>query len=131
MSDPQPASSPQRPWMTWTGRLLGALPVLLLLFSAATKLSRAPQVLQGFAKFGFHARLLLPIGLIELLCTVLYIVPATAVLGAVLATGYLGGAVVTELRAGGAPETPALLGVLLWAGLWLREPRLRPLLPLR
>lgn len=131
MSDAQPPTSPQRSWMTWTGRVLSALPVLLLLFSAAMKLSRAPQVQQGFAKFGFDARLLVPIGVIELLCTVLYVIPGTAMLGAVLLAGYLGGAVVTELRGGGTWAPPLVLGVLVWAGLWLRDARLRALLPLR
>jgi hypothetical protein len=74
---------------------------------------------------------LVPIGLLELLCAVLYLVPQTALLGAVLLTGYLGGAVATHLRIGEPFVLPLVLGVLIWAGLWLRDPRLRGLLPLR
>jgi len=125
-------SAPVSKTRLWTSRVLSAVPVFMLLFSATLKLLRLPSVMQGFVQFGFSEGLLVPLGIVELTCTVIYLVPRTAVLGAILLTGYLGGAVVTHLRAGQAIFfVPALAGVLLWAGLYLREPRLRALLPLR
>jgi len=117
----------------WGGRVLGAAPVALLTMSGVMKVARSANVLEGWAKFGYPMSTLLPIGLVELLCVVLYLVPRTAVLGAILATGYLGGAVATHVRAGESAVAlaPFLLGVLAWGGLWLRDPRLRALLPLR
>ena len=124
------SARPSKP-VLWTGRVLSALPVLMLLFSAAMKFARPPVVVEGMAKSGFPEHLLLPLGILEVACTVLYILPPTAVLGAVLLTGYLGGAVASHVRLGEPWFMPVLLGVLLWLGLFLREPRLRPLLPLR
>jgi hypothetical protein len=93
----------------------------------------APVVKDFTGKFGFPDGTLLPIGLLELACTVVYLVPRTAALGAILLTGYLGGAVVTHLRVGepAVSLAPALLGVFLWGGLYLRDARLHALLPLR
>lgn len=115
----------------WTGRIVSAVPILFLIMSAVMKLSRRPEVVEGFAKFGFPANSLVPIGLVEILCVVLYLVPWTSVLGAVLLTGYLGGAVVTHVRVGDNFLAPLGMGVLLWLGLYLRVPRLGALLPLR
>lgn len=116
----------------WAGRVLTAIPVLMMGMSAVMKLARAPNVLEGWAKFGYPEGSLLPIGLVELLCVVLYALPRTAVLGAILVAGYLGGATATHVRAGEAVfVAPVILGVLAWAGLFLRDPRLRVLLPLR
>lgn len=115
----------------WTGRILSAVPVLFLIMSAVMKLSRRPEVVEGFKKFGFPEDALLPIGLVESLCVVLYLVPWTRVLGAVLLTGYLGGAIVTHVRVGDNFFAPLAMGVLLWLGLFLRVPRLGALLPLR
>ena len=115
----------------WTGRVLSGLPTLLLLFSSWMKLSQSPEVTEGFAKFGFAPDLVSKIGVVEAICTILYIIPQTCILGAILLTGYLGGAVVTHLRAGDAFFMPIVLGVILWLGLVLREPRLRSLLPWR
>jgi DoxX-like protein len=122
-----------KPWEIWTGRVLSALPVLLMGFSGVMKLTHNPGVMQGFASFGIPESLITPIGLLELACVVVYLIPPAAVLGAVLITGYLGGAVVTHLRVGQGPVAiaPFMLGVFAWAGLWLRDPRLRALLPLR
>lgn len=125
------AGSPGR-GMVWIGRIASALPVVLMGMSAVMKLARAPNVLEGWARFGYPPSALLPIGLVELLCVVLYLIPRTAVLGAILVTGYLGGATATHVRAGEAVfVAPAILGVLAWGGLFLRDPRLRALLPLR
>jgi len=120
-------------WMTWTGRVLSAPPVLLLAFSGIAKISHNPQAVAAFpGKYGWPLELLTAIGVLELLCVVVYLIPQTAVLGAVLLAGYLGGAMATEMRIGGPTWIgPLLIGVFAWAGLWLREPRLRALLPLR
>ena|SRR5438105_116138 len=122
-----------KPWVIWTSRVLSAIPVLMLLFSGTMKIMHGPQVVEAFTgKYGWPDGLLVTIGVIEVLCTLLYVVPQTAVLGAVLMTGYLGGAIATELRIG-SPNFigPLLFGVFVWGGLWLRELRLRPLMPLR
>lgn len=117
--------------LIWAGRILSALPVLLLLFSAAMKLMGPPEVVEGFEKLGYPAQLAIGIGITELVCTIIYIVPQTAVLGAILLTGYLGGATATHLRIGDPFFGPILVGVALWLGLFLRDRRLRALLPLR
>ena len=117
----------------WAGRIVSALPVLLLAFSAFMKLRGPAEVVQVFTgKFGYPAQTLTPLGIVELSCAVLYAIPQTAVLGAVLMTGYLGGAVATHFRVSD-PQWfgPAVLGALAWLGLYLRDPRLRDLLPLR
>ena len=118
-------------WQLWTGRVLSALPVLAMLLSGAMKLSHGAAVVQGFASFGIPEALITPIGAVEILCAVLYVIPQTAVLGAILVTGYLGGAIMTHLRAGQSFAAPLLLGVIAWAGLYLRDARLRAQLPLR
>jgi hypothetical protein len=115
----------------WTGYIMSALPVLLLLFSASMKLLKPPAVVQGFTQFGFPESLILKLGILELTCTILYLIPRTSVLGAILLTGYLGGATVTHVRAGQAFFIPVLAGVLVWGGLFLRDPRVRELIPVR
>jgi hypothetical protein len=117
--------------LVWIGWVLSVLPVLLLVFSAVVKLMRSAPVVEGFQKLGFPDRTIVPIGITELLCALIYIIPQTAVLGAILLTGYLGGATVTQLRAGESIIAPILVGVVVWLGLFLRDPRLRDLLPLR
>jgi hypothetical protein len=103
-----------------------------MLFSAFLKFRAPPEVVEGFTgKFGYPPQTLTPLGVVELTCAVLYAIPQTAVLGAVLVTGYLGGAVATHVRVSDVWIPPAVLGVLAWVGLYLREPRLRELLPLR
>jgi hypothetical protein len=116
----------------WTGRVISALPVLALVMSAVMKLSHSKGVVEGFAKFGYPERLLTPIGIVELSCALLYVIPQTAVLGAILVTGYLGGATATHARLGDPMFVmPVVVGILAWVGLLLRERRLRPLLPFR
>jgi DoxX-like family len=120
-----------------TGRILSTLTVLFLIMDIAFKFIRPvpPQVLQSMAQLGFQPGLLTGVGILLLLCTMLYVVPATSVLGAVLLTGYLGGAVSLHVRVGnpllGYVLFPVYVGVLMWAGLCLRDPRLLALLPLR
>ena len=115
----------------WTGYILSALPVLLFLFSGAMKLIKPPAVMEGFTHLGLPEKLAVGLGILEISCTLLYLIPRTAVLGAILLTGYLGGAVATHARIGSPLFTHILfgvyLGVLAWAGLYLRNPKLRDL----
>lgn len=118
--------------MLWTGRVLSALPVLLMLFSAALKLAKPAPVVQGFARVGYPESLMLSLGILEILCCVVYMIPRTSILGAILMTGYLGGATATNVRIGDPSfPLPVLLGVFVWGGLYLRDVRMRALLPLR
>jgi hypothetical protein len=116
----------------WTGRVISALPALMLLMSATMKVTRQPQAITMLGThLGFPEATLVGLGILELACVALYAVPATSVLGAVLMTGYLGGAVATHVRVGDPFAVPIILGALAWLGLYLRDPRLRALLPLR
>ena len=114
-----------------TGWIMSVLPCLLLIFSAVMKLAHPPQLDEGFAHMGVPISHALGLGLLELSCTVIYLVPRTAVLGAILLTGYMGGAIQTHLRIGDGIIPHVIIGVLLWGGLYLRDPRLRALIPLR
>lgn len=116
----------------WIGWVLSVLPCLLLLMSATMKLIQHEDVVKGLGEGGYDANTILPIGIAELASTILYLIPQTAVLGAILVTGYLGGATATHVAAGdGMFWSPVLIGVLAWLGLYLREPRLRALVPWR
>jgi uncharacterized membrane protein YphA (DoxX/SURF4 family) len=117
--------------MLWTGRIVSSLPVLVLIMSAVMKFAKPPPVVEGFAHLGLPVTLAFGLGVLELACTAIYVIPRTAVLGAILLTGYLGGAVVAHLRVGDPFIGPCIFGVLIWAGLFFREPRLRALIPLR
>jgi len=122
-----PVSKP----MLWTGRVMSALPVLLVLLGSVMKLMKLAQVIEGFARAGVPERLIVPVGLIELMCVVVYVIPRTSVLGAILMTGLLGGATITTLRVGDPTyPLPVVLGMLAWGGLWMRDVRLRQLIPL-
>ena len=125
------ASSTPSKKLLWAGRVVSALPALMMLLSAFMKLSNNPQALEGFAKDGFPDGALFKIGLLEVLVVLIYLVPQTAVLGAILCVGYLGGAVLVHVRHGEAFVFPILLGALFWLGLWLRDPWVRALVPLR
>ena len=125
---PTPISKPA----LWTGRVMSALPILLVLMSSVMKLLKLPAVVEGFARAGLPQHLILPVGIIELVCVVVYVIPRTSVLGAILMTGLLGGATITTLRVGDPTyPMPVVLGMLAWGGLYLRDPRLRALIPLR
>jgi hypothetical protein len=115
----------------WAGYILSALPVLLLLFSAIVKLVKPAPVVQGFAHFGYPESLVLKLGILELACTILYLIPRTSILGAILLTSYLGGATATNVRVGDPFLAPVIVGVLVWGGLFLRDRRLQALIPLR
>ena len=98
----------------WAGRVVSALPVLMLIMSGVMKLLKPPQVVEGFTKLGYDADLALGLAIVELACTAIYVFPRTAVLGAILLTGYLGGAVATHVRVGDAYVIPVVLGVLVF-----------------
>jgi len=118
----------------WGGRVLSALPVLMLLFSASGKFLKPPEVVEGFARLGYPESLALGLGIVEVGCTLIYLLPRTSILGAILLTGYLGGATATHVRVGDPLSVfiiPVILGVLVWGGLYLREPRVRVLIPLK
>lgn len=117
--------------VVWLGRVISGLASLVFLMSAAMKLMGGPSMEQGMAHLGLPLPLVVPLAILETACVVVYLVPATAVLGAILLTGYIGGAICTHLRVGDAFLVQAALGVLVWLGLYLREPRLRALIPLR
>ena len=120
--------------MFWAGWVMSALPALFLLVDGAMKLVKPEVVVKTTVELGYAETVILPLGVVLLACTILYLIPRTAVLGAVLLTGYLGGAVATHVRAGQGPFEilfPVLFGALLWGGLLLRDARLRALLPLR
>ena len=113
------------------GWVLGVLPALLMVMSAVMKLAKIPDAVKGFRDLGYPEHLMRPIGIVEICCAVIYLFPKTGVLGAILATGYLGGAVATHVRAGQAIFfAPALLGVAMWLGLYLRDRRVRELVPI-
>lgn len=121
---------------SWAGRIVSAIPVLVMVMSGGFKLvgglTGSKQLLEGWAQSGYPLGALLPIGVVEIGCALVYAFPRTSVLGAVLVTGYLGGAVATHVRLSqDVWVAPALLGALAWLGLYLRDPRLRALLPLR
>ena len=116
----------------WTGWVMTAVPALLILLGSVMKLMKTASVYEGFARAGLPERLIIPVGTIELFCVLIYVFPRTAVLGAILLTGLLGGATVTTLRIGDPTfPLPVILGMMAWGGLFFRDPRLRALLPLR
>ena len=120
-----------RPIAWWVGSALGLLASLQMLFSALMKWWPPEDVAEHYVRLGWSQAMMGALALVELACTVLYLTPRFAVLGAILLTGYLGGAVATHVRIGdGQMSYPLALGVMLWVGVWLREPRLRPLFPL-
>jgi len=118
----------------WAGRIISALAVVFLVFDSVTKLMKIAPVMQAFARLGYPESLARVIGIILLVCVVVYVLPRTSILGAILLTGYLGGAIDANLRAGDPLfETifPVIFGALVWGGLFLRDPRLHTLIPLR
>lgn len=118
-------------WMIWTGRAISGVLTLALAFSAVMKFMKPADLVKEFGRLGWPENLALGLGVVELTCAILYAIPQTAVLGAILATGYLGGAIATHVRIGDNFVPPLMMGVLVWLGIFLRDPRLRALLPLR
>ncbi len=115
----------------WAGWVLGGLPAAMLLFSGVMKFSGTPELAEGFAQVGWPVHLAVALGVLEIGVTLVYLFPRTAVLGAVLVTGYMGGAIATHVRLGEPFFVQLLIGLAIWGGLYLRDPRLWPLLPLR
>ena len=122
-----PVSKPARV----TGYILSIVPVLMLLFSGAMKFIPSTQLNEGFAHLGWPIGLAPVLAVLELGCTIIYLIPRTSVLGAILLTGYMGGAIATHVRIEEAVYLHVAFGVMLWGGLWLRDPRLRALIPLK
>ncbi|HXM18899.1 MAG TPA: DoxX family protein [Candidatus Tumulicola sp.] len=113
---------------------MSTLMVLFLLFDATIHIMRPPAVVEAFAKLGFPQSAAIGLGITELVCIALYVIPRTSVLGAILLTGYLGGAIATQLRSDQPLFSlvfPVLIAVLIWGGIFLRDERLRALIPLR
>jgi hypothetical protein len=118
----------------WAGHIISALVILFLIFDGVIKVIQHPEAVRPTTQLGYPASLVLGIGIIELVCLAVYAIPRTSVLGAILLTGYLGGAVATNVRAGSELFSvffPIIIGVLVWGGLFLRDDRLRALIPLR
>lgn len=118
----------------WTGRVISTLVVLFMLMDGVMKVMTPPAVVKGFAQSGWPIHFAVPLGIIALVCTLIYAIPRTSILGAILLTGWLGGAVASQMRMGNpAFETtfPIIFGILVWLGLFLREDRLRALIPLK
>ena len=127
-------NDPNRPGKgaLWTGRVLSALVVLMLLQGVVMSLMKHPKAMEGMKQFGWPEHMAVKLAIIELACAILYAIPATSVLGAILLTGWLGGAVATHLRVEDPMAAFAVVfGIVVWLALFLREPRLRSLVPLR
>jgi hypothetical protein len=124
----------QPKWMTISGWVLTLLMTAALIMSGVMKFSNDPQLLEGLEKMRLTHEVVKKIGVVEIACAVLYLFPPTTVLGAMLLTGYLGGAVFVHVQLGdpiGNIVTPVVIGVLAWLGVYLREPRLRAIAPWR
>jgi DoxX-like family len=117
--------------MLWAGRIVTALPVLLFVFTGMFGLRKPDIAREGFAHYGYPAGALVRITIVELACAIVYAIPRTSVLGAILLTGYLGGATATHVRVGEPFFLPIVVGVVVWLGIFLRDGRLRVLIPLR
>jgi DoxX-like family len=118
----------------WVGRIVGGLPALFMLVDAVMKLFKPAFVVDATVQLGYPESVILPLGIVLAACTILYLIPRTSVLGAILLTGYLGGAVATHVRVGGPAFPiifPIIFGILIWGGLYLRDPRVSTLIPLR
>ena len=132
-SDPL-ALKPASKKMLWIGRIISGLIVAFMLFDAVFKLIKPQPVIEGTVKLGIPEGTITGIGVTLLVCTIIYMIPATCVLGAILLTGYLGGAIMTHVRVYDPPFTivfGALFGVLTWLGVYFRDARLRALIPFR
>ena len=114
----------------WAGRIISGLPALFLLLDGIMKLVKPAVVVEATVQLGYPESVIVGIGVVLVACTILYLIPRTAVLGAILLTGYLGGAVATHVRVGGPMFSiifPVIIGAMLWAGLYLRDERVRAL----
>jgi DoxX-like family len=128
-------AAPNSNGQLWTGRILSGLAVLFMLFDTVIHAMRGPQVVQGFAQLGFPLTIAIPLSAVEFVGIVLYVIPRTSALGAILLTGYLGGAVAAQVRIGaplfGYVLAPVYVALFLWVGLCLRDERVRAVVPVR
>jgi DoxX-like family len=118
----------------WAGYIITGLVLLMLIFDAVAHLMKPAPVAEAFARLGYPLSTSVGIGLVLLICTAIYLIPKTSVLGAILLTGYMGGAVSTHVRAGSSTFEmifPVIIGGLVWLGVYLRDARVRALIPLR
>ena len=133
MQSTQSAPVPKK--RLWSARVITGVAALFLLFDSIIKVIKLAPAVQGTTQLGYPANVVVGIGIVELVCLVVYVIPSTSVLGAILLTGYLGGAVATHVRVGSPLFShvlfPMYLGALVWGGLFLRDDRLRALIPLR
>jgi hypothetical protein len=130
---PKVTTSGSKTW-TWVGRIVGGIIILFCAFDGITKVIKEPHVIAASADLGFSANEIVLIGSLMLACTILYAIPRTAILGAILLTGYLGGAVVSNIRVHHPVFEcifPVIFGVLAWGAIFVREQRLRELIPFR
>jgi len=126
-------SSRWEPWLVWTGRIVSVLPVLIVLISSRWKLTESPFYVREWGRIGWQVKDLPFIASLQLGAILLYVIPRTSVLGAILLTGYLGGAIASYVRIGALypPLLPLTTAMLAWLGIWLRDRRLRQLVPIR
>jgi len=126
-------SSRWEPWLVWTGRIVSVLPVLIVLISSRWKLTESPFYVREWGRIGWQIKDLPFIASLQLGAILLYVIPRTSVLGAILLTGYLGGAIASYVRIGALypPLLPLTTAMLAWLGIWLRDKRLRQLVPIR
>ena len=133
MTNAAPAVQPKG--RLWTGRILSGLAVLFMLFDATIHVLKPSAVVEALAQLGYPLRAAVPLGIIELILIALYLVPRTSVFGAILLTGYLGGAIAVQVRVGAPLFStvlfPVYVALFLWGGLYLRDERLRALIPFR
>lgn len=117
--------------MFWAGRIISILLVLFLLLDSIMKIVKATPSVEGTIALGYPESAVVPLGIVLLICTILYIVPRTSILGAILLTGYLGGATATHFRIGEPVYFAVIFGILIWLGLFFCDERLRTLIPFR
>jgi DoxX-like protein len=117
--------------IVWVGRVISILVALVFALSSFMKMKGGAEMMQGMAHLGLPESLVVPLAILEISCVVFYLIPATSVLGAILLTGYIGGAICTHLRVGDPFFLQIAIGVVIWLGLYLREPRLKGLIPVR
>jgi hypothetical protein len=123
-----PGTSKKTVWLGW---VLTALPAAMFVLSASMKLSGNPKVVQMFSQLGWQPSALVPLACLELTCVLLYLIPRISILGGIVLTGYLGGAIATHVRLGEPVIMHIFIGLFIWGGLYLREPRLRELIPVK
>lgn len=121
------ATSRKVVWLSW---VLSVVPSLLLAMSSFLKFQGGPEVVKGFSHLGIPPSMMAPLGILEIVCTILYLIPASSVAGAILLTGFMGGAICTHWRVGDPFWVQIIIALVLWLALWLRDDRLKALLPI-